>query len=69
MAQWYPTLSLGNDKLIMQLLSSDVVVDKLHYYSRDEITELRNYVLKYTVTIRQKKLDKINNKLQHLKRR
>ena len=52
----------------MKKLCKDVVVDKLHYYSNDELKELKKYISDYAYDERQRKLASINHKIKNLKR-
>lgn len=52
----------------MLKLCKDVVVDKLHYYSNDELKELRKYVDQRVYDEKQAKLNSIKQKIKILKR-
>jgi hypothetical protein len=52
----------------MKKLCKDVVVDKLHYYSIDELKELRNFVTDSVYDEKQLKLSLISQKIKNLKR-
>lgn len=52
----------------MKKLCKDVVVDKLHYYSNNELQELRSYIRLCKYEERQQKLNLIKKKIKILKR-
>jgi hypothetical protein len=50
-------------------LYNGVVVDQNHYYTTDELEEIKKYVLTYLHFEKEKKLQVINDKLKRIKRR
>ena len=52
----------------MLKLCKDVVVDKLHYYSIDELQQLKEYVIQRAYDEKQAKLNSIKQKIKILKR-
>jgi hypothetical protein len=53
----------------MSELYNSVVVNQNHYYTSDELEEIKKYVLNYSVHQKEKKLQVINDKLKRIKRR
>jgi hypothetical protein len=49
------------------ILCSDVVVDKNHYYIDGELEELKKYVMQYKLREKEQKISKVLNKLNQLK--
>jgi ribosomal protein L36 len=53
----------------MNNICRNTVVDKLHYYSDNELESLRKFVLDYAIIRREQKLSIINSKIQRFKRK
>jgi hypothetical protein len=54
---------------IMSNLYNGVVVNQNHYYTSNELEEIKKYVSNYLVYEKEKKLQVINDKLKRIKRR
>jgi hypothetical protein len=54
---------------MFNILYNGVVVDQNHYYTSDELEEIKKYVLNYLVYEKERKLQVINDKLKKIKKR